>query len=651
MTLEKTKLRAGKYMIPATLEYTDKFIYIRFKFNRILLNEIRAMSGAHWCGFDKPPKKVWRILNNVRNHFNLLFLKGENPFYQYQQPLDDTIEEIRKSIKRPLYDHQIEMVAQILKRHYAIIAGEMGTGKTLAAIEAAERAGIKSSEIMYVGPKSGVMAVRREFRKWECQLHPIWLTYEGLTKAIREGLYKDHVPRFVIYDESSRIKNPNAQRSMAAFDLAERVRNKWMKDGYVVLMSGTPAPRVPTDWWYNAEVACPGYIKEGDIHKFKARMCVIENRESVTGGVYPHIVAWLDDPNKCKDCGKYKNDPVHNEVAAITQGLKYHDFAPSKNEVEYLYQRLKGLVLVKFKKDCLDLPEKRYEIIQIKPTVSMLQMARMITKTSSRTIEALTLLRELSDGFQYKETKTGTKVCELCQGLGRQVSPDVPCDSDIGSIAFPKGIDGDVSSEGQGNTNICDRCGGSGKVPQYERTTEEVSTPKDKVLVDILESHEEVGRLIVWCGFTGTVDRVCNLCHSNGWSTLRVDGRGYRTHDVLGNTIDPQIYLSAMDGSDPNFKQLLEDHPKLCFVGHPKAGGMALTLTASPTTLYYSNDFNGEARMQSEDRFHRAGMDANRGATIIDLIHLPSDRLVLDNLIKKKKLQSLTMGELAEAIS
>ena len=66
---------------------------------------------------------------------------------------------------------------------------------------------------------------------------------------------------------------------------------------------------------------------------------------------------------------------------------------------------------------------------------------------------------------------------------------------------------------------------------------------------------------------------------------------------------------------------------------------MALTLTASPTELFYSNDFNGEARFQAEDRFHRAGMDKNRGATIIDFVHLPSDQLVLDNLQKKKDLQ------------
>ncbi len=76
---------------------------------------------------------------------------------------------------------------------------------------------------------------------------------------------------------------------------------------------------------------------------------------------------------------------------------------------------------------------------------------------------------------------------------------------------------------------------------------------------------------------------------------------------------------------------------------------MGLTLTASPTIVFYSNDFNAESRIQAEDRIHRPGMDKTRGATIIDLIHLPSDEYVLDNLKKKKDLQNLTMGELKDA--
>ena len=101
-----------------------------------------------------------------------------------------------------------------------------------------------------------------------------------------------------------------------------------------------------------------------------------------------------------------------------------------------------------------------------------------------------------------------------------------------------------------------------------------------------------------------------------------------------------------MDLSSKNYQEMREEYPKVCFVGHPQAGGMALTLTASPTALFYSNSFHGEARMQAEDRFHRAGMDTNRACRIIDMIYLASDKIVLDNLKNKKKLQSISLGEL-----
>ena len=77
---------------------------------------------------------------------------------------------------------------------------------------------------------------------------------------------------------------------------------------------------------------------------------------------------------------------------------------------------------------------------------------------------------------------------------------------------------------------------------------------------------------------------------------------------------------------------------------------MGLTLTASPSLFYYSNSFNADDRLQSQDRIHRLGMDTNRGATIIDVVHLDIDQYIIDNLERKQKLQNLTMGQLREAM-
>ena len=627
------KLTAGNYRIPVQITpVADKRLELMFKYNKALMAEIKTMAGARWHGFDEEnPKKVWSVLYNSRNVFQILFLAGENPYAPYDAEL------VYPTFERPLYHHQQTMVAHGLTRHYCVFAGEMGTGKTLAAIEIMERIeGLRDELAWYVGPRSGVTAVKRELVKWDSLIHPLMYTYEALVKRVKNLLVED-APRAVFFDECSKVKTPTAQRSKAAYELAEAVRERWGRDGYCILMSGTPAPKVPTDWWHQCEVARPGFIREGNIHIFKRRLCLLEERQSPAGGVYPHVVTWLDDENKCATCGQPESE--HDWQSE-------HRFTKSQNEVSYLYKRMKGLVLVTLKKDCLDLPEKQYEIIQITPAADTLRAAQLIKKTSRRAIQALTLLRELSDGFQYREIDSGEKIeCPSCKGAKVQKmqvpkeTVDIMAPQDFTEADFTE-ID-----------VICDYCGGDGEVTKFERDTAYVKCPKDDYFIDDLDAHNEVGRYVVWGGFTGTIDRLVKIALDQAWTVLRVDGRGFHTFTPDHTTASVDTLLDAMDGSHPKKQELLQKYPKVCFVGHPQAGGMALTLHASPTALYYSNSFSGEARMQSEDRIHRLGMDMNRGATIKDLIHLPSDRLVLDNLKQKKKLQSLTLGDVEDAFA
>ena len=966
--IEHTKLKAGKYRVPATLEYKDGRIFIKFKFNRKMIEEVKSMEGHRWHGFEDPPRKIWSIKDSQRNRFQLSYLKGENPY----EPFDKPLKKINTS--RPIYQHQKIMVAHALTRHYCIFACEMGTGKSLAAIEAMEQSGLSNKDVWYVGPKSGVKAVSRELIKWDSKVHPKMMTYEKLVKTMRDW-DGSNAPKMVVFDECSKIKNPTSQRSQAAMHLADAVRDEHGWDGYVIEMSGTPAPKAPIDWWHqcltldtwiltsngpkqvkdlldkpfkahvsqgdwnstgfkyigekpvyrvetfegyslkatpdhrvltlngfkevqyltnedkiifsspldiewggegaykdgyliglligngniyrekygrlqffdddyeilgfakkclpnepnvvksgeayqifdnyittlienfglsnqkeitehiesaskeflrgfitgffdanghvakdrlrigfgqtdrarievvqrilgyfgvfcnirekapntskidgreinskksnellitgedaikynkefgfvhpkkssrlekaiknsheflttraaqvksvtyigfksvfdaevekvhrfaannlvvhNCEVAQPGFLKEGSQGKLKMRLCIVEQRQSIAGGVYPHIVTWLDDENKCAVCGKYRDDDIHSQMY-LTTG-EGHQFEKSKNEVNYLYKRMRGLTLVQFKRDCLDIPEKQYEVINVKPTPQTMRAAKLIKSKSTRAIQALTLLRELSDGFQYQEEETGHKKCVECDGTGGTEGPRIKEGVDVTSPDYQFSEEDVEYGE-----KVCDNCGGEGIIRTYSRTTDTVESPKDEAFIEELDSHEDIGRYIVWGGFTGTIDRLVQICHKYGWATLRVDGRGYLGESATGEHIDSNELLDALDGSNPRKQELLDKHPKVCFVGHPKAGGMALTLTASPTELFYSNTFDGEARMQAEDRFHRPGMDVNRGATVKDLIHLPTDKLVLENLYKKKKLQNMTMGQLEEVFS
>ncbi len=578
-------------------------IWVSFPYNKALLEEIKVMDGARWHGFEDPPIKKWSIRDSQRNMFQISYLAGKDPYAWYDRPLLEY-----KSNRTP-YAHQLMMTRVEITYHYVIIGAEMGTGKTLAAIEALEYA--KPVTSLWVSPKSALNSTYLELDKWNAKVRPELLTYDGLKKVLENWTEGQPPPQFVIFDECSRAKNPTAQRSQAVKYLADQVRNYWGDNGYVIEMSGSPAPKNPGDWWHLCEIACPGFIREGTHQKFVYRLAITEKKESTGGGFYSQILGWKDSVERCSTCGKMLADPDH-DLMLMAVNPHIHVFQPCKNEVSYLYERMKGLVHVWFKKDCLDLPDKQYRLIKLKPSLSTINAAKIIQVNAPSAVMKLTRLRELSDGFQYKEEKTGTKDCEDCGA---------------------KGTIGD---------DPCIACGGKGQVDVFTRTTITLPTPKEDALIDLLDEHSEVGRLVVYAAYTAAIDRVVEICQKQAWDVIRVDGRGWM---YFGDKQLDDLTMLKTFQREGGF-----DAERVCFIGHPGSAGMGLTLTQSPTIVYWSNDFNAESRIQSEDRIHRAGMDTTRGATIIDLIHLPTDALVLENLKKKRDLQSLTMGELQQCL-
>lgn len=641
-TMSIIKLRAGKYRVPVTFEKRGDRFEVQFAYNGELLDEIRNMEGAKWHGYDKShPRKVWSFTDSQRNRFQLSYLVGEAPYAPYEMPL------IPATTGRPLYTHQLDMKSHGITRHQCILGGEMGTGKTLAAIEimewAKENCGF--DDWLWVGPRSALEAVHLDFIKWGAKVWPEFHTYESLRVLMEGWPAGKQAPRGFVGDEISRAKNPTAKRSQAVRHLTDSMRKEYGRDAFVLLMSGTPAPKSPADWWNLCEIACPGFLKEGDIFKFKRRLAVIENMDSITGGTYPKLIAWRDSEDRCGKCGRLKDNLYHDINVS-----GYHMFVPGKNEVAHLYKRMSGLVLVKFKKDCLDLPDKTYRTIKLKPSLSTLQAAKLIVARSKRAIQALTLLRELSDGFNYIDLEVGTEVCKLCSGssqIEEAYNVDVP-ESYFTQAELVSGVrevydeDGNLTSTEALNVSkrnvTCPNCD-DGLQIKVIREAVQVECPKEQALKDIVEDHEDIGRLVVYAGFTGSVDRCCKILASMQWGVIRVDGRGWT--------------CTVPDLKPADMLRLFQDRGSECrlaFVGQPSSAGMGLTLTASPTIVYYSNDFNAESRSQSEDRIHRIGMDKNRGATIIDFVHLDTDQLVLDNLKKKKRLQDMTMGQLSESL-
>ena len=151
----------------------------------------------------------------------------------------------------------------------------------------------------------------------------------------------------------------------------------------MIEMSGTPSPKTPVDWWSQCEIAWPGFLKEGS-RQGNGRAAGLHGPAAIETATFKKRIGWKDDERKCAECGETCEEGPH-ELDGLTDPDDYHAFKPSKNEVAYLNERLKGLVTIKHKKDCLNLPEKRYRKIICKPTASTLRVAEAIVQCRART--------------------------------------------------------------------------------------------------------------------------------------------------------------------------------------------------------------------------------------------------------------------------
>ena len=84
--------------------------------------------------------------------------------------------------------------------------------------------------------------------------------------------------------------------------------------------------------------------------------------------------------------------------------------------------------------------------------------------------------------------------------------------------------------------------------------------------------------------------------------------------------------------------------PTRYFVGNPQTGGYGITLTAANTVIYFSNSYDLEKRLQSEDREHRIGQTGS--VTYEDLIAEKTiDERIVKALRTKVNIANEIMGE------
>jgi len=509
------KARIANKVCPVIVTPTDNRYIISFPYFKPLVEEVKAMESPSW----DPELKQWSVAKSERNLYTI---------DQWERRFDQTYDSpISTNLDIPtLLTHQSEGVVEGVQRRRIILGHEMGLGKTLTSIKIMEQLG---GVWWIVCPKNVKINWRAEFKKWKSPLvegrdfH--LMHYEKFVQLVTTMQLPDNI----IFDEAHKIRNPQAQRTQAALLLGAHCRKR---GGAVLLLTGTPQPKDPSDWWTYAEILQPGYLRESTKTKFARRLGEYQTNVNKAGIEYSTLIRWKPE------------------------------------ELNLIPKRLGNMAHIRLKKYCLDIPEKIYVEEQLDADREIAKQIRMILSLSKQGAASLNSLRQLSDGFQY-------------------------------------------------------------------HTEVEFVSPKEERLSEILE---EVGnRVVIYAAYHRSIDKVVALLKKQGWTVVRLDGRGYYFSDKVFTESRWLEYFS-------NNEKYTE---RIAYVGHPESGGIGLNLQAASTCIFYSNDFKGDNRRQAEDRIHRIG---SRGTTIIDLLWLPSDKYVLENLKRKKDLEQVSIGELKDFI-
>ena len=167
----------------------------------------------------------------------------------------------------------------------------------------------------------------------------------------------------------------------------------------------------------------------------------------------------------------------------------------------------------------------------------------------------------------------------------------------------------------------------SGFANMDDGSVKEVPTNKIKELLSVIE--ETSGKVIIWANFVHDLLLIQKeLSKVYGESSCSTFYGGTAAEDRQG-------IVEAFQNPDD---------PLRFFIGQPRTGGYGLTLTEAKTVVYYSNGYDLEIRLQSEDRAHRIGQ-MNK-VTYVDIIAEKTvDEKILAALRSKIDISTQIMAE------
>ena len=157
-------------------------------------------------------------------------------------------------------------------------------------------------------------------------------------------------------------------------------------------------------------------------------------------------------------------------------------------------------------------------------------------------------------------------------------------------------------------------------------TTQPIKSNRLNELMDILDEVE--GKAIIWAHWQKDIQNIVKEIKKVHGPCSVVDYYG----------------LTPQDQREKNKDAFQNDSKVRYFVGTAQTGGYGLTLTAANTVIYYSNGYDLEKRIQSEDRAHRIGQ--KKSVTYVDILAEETvDEKIVKALRKKINIASEVLGE------
>jgi len=166
-----------------------------------------------------------------------------------------------------------------------------------------------------------------------------------------------------------------------------------------------------------------------------------------------------------------------------------------------------------------------------------------------------------------------------------------------------------------------------GHLKNDDGTITDIKNNRLKELINLLDEVE--GKVIIWANYVHDIEHIVKEISKEFGEDSIVQYYGAISAEQRQENIEKF--------QDPNSKTKF-------FIGNPQTGGYGITLTCANTVVYYSNGYDLEKRLQSEDRAHRIGQ--MKSVTYVDFIAPKTvDEKIVKALRSKMNIANQIMDE------